>query len=323
VDVASSFAQDAPASTNEPSVSLKDGDYTDVVGDAPDPEQAMPPAAAGIPLDNLEIYRIVREVAVADSGSDLYAAISADREYETQGHSAYQRRHFGLGFGLVLFTQESGQLGAVLQLMQTREPQTFAEIFGSDAQTLLAVTNAPTAQERLQPVGGAPLWSAAWLERFRRAGAIPAFQAAQNEQAIEGQFRPMLHVALNLGLDTDRGLAMVYDRVVTRGLGGGIRWVVQAVGPFRTKAQRDQALRALGAADLRELQAQAGLVPDGNFGPEKHAALVGALRDQGLVPLPGASDLISQMVEGASGAAKTRLQRLQASSVLHDVVYVV
>jgi hypothetical protein len=300
----------------------KEGDYDEVIGDAVDPEQDSGAAGATVLLDTQEIYRIVRAVAVADSGEDLYSAISADAEYNTPGHPAYGQAHYGLGFGLVLFQQAAGRLGAVLRLMQARDPALFADIFDPGAGELLATTNAATPQDRLKPVGGELLWSAGWVERFRKAGAVPAFQAAQNEEAIEGQFRPMLNIAFNLGFVTDRGLAMVYDRVVTRGLGGGLRWVVQAAGPLRTAAQREQALALLGFDDVLQFQNAAGWTPQtGRLGPETHAALVGALRRQGAISLPTSDDLAGRLVAAAAGPARTRLLRLRDLPAFSDTVY--
>src|SRR5207244_3551556 len=128
-------------------------------------------------------------------------------------------------------------------------------------------------------------------------GEEPAFQAAQNEAAIEHQFRPMLNVAFGLGFTSDRGLAMVFDRVVTEGLGTGVRQVVQAAGALRTAAQRAHALHILGYTNLAAFQATTGWTPqDGNFGPETHAALVGALRQQGGATLPIARELMTRLV---------------------------
>jgi hypothetical protein len=302
-------------------LALKEADYSDEIGSEPESEDA-PAATTPRPLDNQQIYRIVREVAVADSGDDLYAAVSADREFTTPDQPAYQKRHFGLGFGLVLFTQHSGHLGGVLRLMQQRDPEQFTAIFAPNVDTLLATTNADTAEQRLQPVGGEPLWGPTWVERFKRAGAVPAFQAAQNEQAIEGLFRPMLSVAFALGFTTDRALAMVYDRVVCRGLGGGLRWVVRAAGPLRTSAQREQAIALLGFDDVGEFQTVVGWTPqDGEFGPETHAALVGALRRQGLVPLPGPHELMARLLAAATGPARRRLVRLRDSANFTDTAF--
>jgi hypothetical protein len=221
----------------------------------------------------------------------------------------------------VLFTQESGRLGHVLQLMQRRDAQAFADIVGPSATELLAVTNAGSPQERLQPIGGLPLWSDDWIARFKQLGAVETFQAAQNEEAIEAQFRPMSAIAAGLGLNTDRALAMCYDRVVARGLGGGLRWVVQVAGPLRTATQRANALATLGHADLRQFQTAAGLPATGAFTPETHAALVGALRRQGKIPVPSAEELIARLINNADGPARARLLRLRDSARLQDVRY--
>jgi len=231
-------------------------------------------------------------------------------------------RHFGLGFGLVLFTQESGRLGSVLRLMQQRDPTAFRDVFGPSADELLAVTNAATPEARLGPVGGQLLWTTDWTERFRRAGDIPACQYAQNQEAIEGQFRPMLPIAFALGLDTDRALAMVYDRVVTRGLGGGLREVVHGVGVLRTGPQRRFGLRLIGFNDIASFQADEGWTgQDGRFGPATHAALMGRLRARGELPLPDTAEMLLRLGRGATGAGKRRLTRLYESDRFGDVAY--
>lgn len=294
-------------------LSAKEAEYRDELGDEPDPERPALDAEVPQPLDNQSIYRIVREVALADSGDDLYGAVSTD-----------QADRVGLAFGLVLFTQASGHLGSALKLMRAREAATFAEVFGPAQAELVDVTTAATREARLGPVGGAPLWSGDWLERFRRAGEVSAFQAAQNEEAIEGLFRPMLPIALGLGLATDRALALAFDRVVVRGVGGGLRYVVEAAGALRTAAQRAAALELLGAPTLAAFQASAGLARrDGTFDPATHAALVAALRRQGKVPLPSASDLVGRLVDGARGPARERLARLRDSDAFSDMRFVV
>lgn len=301
-------------------VSLKDPAYSEAVaGDLP---VEAPPMLPNVALTNEAIYRIVREVAESDSGEALYAAVSADREFETVGHPSYRRRHFGLAFGFLLFTQESGRLGRVLHLMKQRDPGAFTEAFGADADTLLAVANASTPVERLQPVGGEPLWSAKWIERFKRAGGVPACRYAQNEEAIEGLFRPVLRIAAPLGLTSDRGLAMAFDRVVVQGIGGGLRWIIQAAGPLRTSIQRSHALHRLGHRDVGEFQAATpGLPRDGRLGIDTYAALVAALRRQGEVPLPSPHEYVCRLVTSAVGPARRRLERLRDSVVLTDQVF--
>jgi hypothetical protein len=115
--------------------------------------------------------------------------------------------------------------------MQRRDPSLFTVAFAPDANELLRVTNAATASERLQMVGGLALWDEEWVRRFRLATNQPTFQAAQNELAIEGQFRPMLPAAARLGLVSDRGLAMLYELVVSMGLEPALEWAGQVLAP--------------------------------------------------------------------------------------------
>jgi hypothetical protein len=318
-----SYAQDvATDSSTAAAASLKEPDYSVEVGDAPDEEREAPIDMAAVPLTNQVMYDIIRKVSANHSGDALYSAISADREFATPGHGAYNKRHFGLGFGIVLFTQESGQLGAVLQLMHDRDPERFATVFGKDSDSLLAVTNADTADARLQPVGGESLSGPTWVARFQAAGAYAPFQAAQNEHAIEGMFRPLVHVADGFGLNTDRLLAMALDVAISRGVGGAIRWLAHHVGPFETAGQRYHALEALGVDELENFQAEVGWTPqDGQFGPETHAALAGALRRMDLIPMPKGSDLLCRIVARAEGATKQRLLRLRDSTAFSDQPY--
>ena len=272
-----------------------------------------------IELANEEAYRIIRVVAEGHTGDQLYTAISADLEFATAGNPAFGRRHFGLGFGLVLFSQASGLLGRVLQLTRARNSAAFTEVFGLRADELLAVTTAATEDARLAPVGGDVLWAPAWIDRFRAAGALPECQAAQNETAIEAQFRPMALIAVDLGLDTDRGLAMAYDAVVARGLDAGLRWLAAVAGPIQTAAQRDGVLASLGYTDLGAFQVASGLPStNGELDAVSHAALVGATRRRGLLA-PTASDLECRMIRGSSGPARIRLERLHGSAAFDDV----
>jgi hypothetical protein len=288
-------------------LSLKEQDYSEEIGNAPDPETPEPAASAT--LDNREMYRIIRAVAAGHSGDDLYS-------------STVVQEGFGLCFGIALFSQASGHLGSVLRLMQRRDDSSFHDVFGPGADELLTVTNAARREDRLGPVAGDNLGSNDWLARFRQAGSITAFQAAQNEEAIEALFRPILRVSRELGINTDRSLAMVYDRVITRGVGGGLRWVIGAAGPLRTSEQRMSALAALDFDDLKDFQRSTGWVPaDGVFGPETHAALVGALRRAEASLLPSASDYMARMVDGADGDVRARLIQLRDSVQFDDVAY--
>ena len=266
-------------------------------------DEPEPPARL---LDNQTIYRIVRAVAVPLSGEALYTAVAADGQ-------------LGLLYGLVLFPQASKHLGSVLRLMRARAEAAFVDTFGTASDELLAVTGAATAAGRLAAVEGQFLWHEPWPSRFRHAGEIPAFQAAQNEEAIEGQFNPTVLQSLALGLTTERALSVGYDAVATRGVGGGLRWLVDTTSPLRTERHRATALRTLGFADLAAFQSSVTwLRADGVFGPDTHAALVEALRRQGDIPMPTANELVSTLVDAAEGAQRERLEQLMQSELVTD-----
>ena len=208
-----------------------------------------PPAQAAVPLDNQEIYRIVRAVAEGHSGADRYGAVRTDRPAD------------GLAFGLALFTQRSGLLGAVLQAMHRRDPVRFTEVFGPASADLLAVTTAATPEARMRPVEGQPLTAGPWPARFAEAGREEAFQAAQNEVAIERQFRPAADAAMRAGLASDRALAVAYEAAVTLGPDAATDWLAGAASAPGPTADRLRAL-ADGAPPALAPRLRALLVSD-------------------------------------------------------------
>ena len=282
---------------------------------------------------------IIERIAGAESGTDRYGAINADGEYKGRfgpSHSAFQHHHIGLSYGIIQFTQESGNLGRLLTMMRDRDAEAFGRIFGDQADELIRVTTAagPPSSEspdgrsaRTQPVGGADLWEEPWIERFREAGRAPAFQAAQNELAATAFLDPMLEFAGNLGLDTDRALTMVVDRAVQMGLGGARHWIIAAVGPVSTPALRQQALSALGFEDVAAFQRAYGQQPDNLWGPVTHAALVGALRGLGAVSpiqLPTVEQMLDAMVRRADADAvfwAERVRKLRTATGFIDTPY--
>lgn len=270
------------------------------------------------PLTVDDMLKIVDRVAGAESGADRYAAINADTEFHNPSHDAYGKYHIGLSYGIIQFTQDSGTLGQLLAMMRDRDPDTFRATFGPSADDLVRVCSLPGPPSkdaqggrsaRVQPVDGADLWEEPWVTRFRQAGAVTAFQAAQNQLAATLYIEPMRRFAAWLGLCTDRAFTMIIDRAVQMGVGGARRWVIGAVGPIQSPAQRTQALSALGYTDLRAFQsATDGLAADGQWGPETHAAMVSALRALGSspIPIPTRDQMLDAMVRAATGTSFER-----------------
>jgi hypothetical protein len=218
----------------------------------------------------------------------------------------------------VSFTQRSGLLGLVLRRAKARADATgalpvdqqFASLFGPAWERLLRVTDpelTPDPEERIAPVEEHVLWEEPWLTRFRAAGHVPYVQAAQNEVAHVELIDPILPLARDLGLVTDRALALLLDRVIHMGLGGGRRFILQALGPIKTESDRTSALAALGYGpdDLAGFQRARGLIVDGKWGPISHAAMIAALRELGPsspLPIPPPAELVRALLGAAQGS---------------------
>jgi hypothetical protein len=273
------------------------------------------------PLDIPEKVRLLRVVARAESGRDGYSAINPDNEYNTPSHPAYHRYHIGLSFGFIQFTQRSGLLGQTLKAARVRSTGSvppadrFEALFGPDSQQLIDVTNAPTAEGRVAPVGGRPLWEPVWTDRFRRAGQLDYVRAAQNEVAIRECVDPILTVAAWLGFTTPRALSMLIDRVIHMGPGGGLTWVLASCGPLNAEADWRRALAAVGAPDLEAFQHSKAphLKVDRKFGPRVHAALMSALRKLGSsspIAVPSRDAMLRRLVDAAE--SRTFAKRLRS-----------
>jgi hypothetical protein len=90
------------------------------------------------------------------------------------------------------------------------------------------------------------------------------------------------------------------------GRGGGLSWVLRAVGPIQSSADREVALRVLGQADVRAFQESVAphLPVTGRWGAQTHAAMAAALRDLGSgSPLPVADrdTMLQRMVDASRG----------------------
>lgn len=305
---------------------------------APAPPAPAPAPAPALALTIDDKRAIIAQIA-GDGGLDRYAALNADGEYKGRfgpNDPAYHHHHIGLSFGVVQFTQESGDLGRLLVLMKQRDEVAFARIFGEHADELIAVTTAadPPSSEspdgrsaRTQPVAGADVWEDKWLGRFRAAGAEPAFQAAQNELASALFIDPMVRFAGDLGLDTDRALAIAVSCAALLSTSRAKQWLAAAVGPIQTTAVRQQALAAVGAADLEAFQRAHDLSPDNLFGPDTHAALVSALRALGSaapIQLPTVEQMLDALVRRADADGTywaASVKRLRTATGFTDKPY--
>lgn len=330
--------------TATPVYDNNDEEYDDIYDDYgdPPPYQSLSTYALNNPsnLQPLTIEDrkdIIEQIAHFESGND-YSKINADGEFEGkfgENHSAYHTYHIGLSYGIVQFTQDGGNLGRLLVMMRDRDRNMFNRIFGDHANDLIRVTTAsgPISRKtstgrsaRVQPVDGADLWKEPWLSRFREAGRQAAFQSAQNEAASTFYIEPILPFAGWLGLNTDRALTIVADRSVQMGPGGARRWIIGVVGPIQSSAQRQQAMQVLGYRDLRAFQqASHGLDVDGDWGPQSHAAMIGALRQLGAsspIAIPSRDQMLDMLVRQSSSKRwGHRVRKLRESTDFNDAEF--
>jgi hypothetical protein len=214
------------------------------------------PGPGMLPLTVENKLRIIMPVATIESGDDRYSAVDADVEWNDLTHPYYQRMHVGLRWGFIKFAQSSGALGRALSVCMRRDPMRFRQIFGHNAEELVRMTNAEDAGQRLMPVENALLWQEPWLSRFRAAGAEQVFQVAQVEAAIEHRFDPNLDLAADLGLNTDRALGMLFDRINNMGRRAGRKFILDAVTPVKSADVGKKLDAIVAAARGRRFQAR-------------------------------------------------------------------
>jgi hypothetical protein len=135
---------------------------------------------------------------------------------------------------------------------------------------------------------------------------------------------PVMQFATDLGLNTERGLTIIFDRAAHRGAVGGMNWVIETVGPFQSPMLLRDALNALGYADVEAFQrGQPDLLVDDQFGPLTHAALTAAARAANVAapPIMDYRQMITALAERATGQPwGDRIVRL-AGANLDDTPY--
>ena len=134
----------------------------------------------------------------------------------------------GVSYGFIQWTQIAGGLAKVLDRMRAADPALFDTTFGGTEASahMMAAVHARS----MAPVDGANLWDEPWLSRFRAAGHLPVFQAAQRAEAGASEYmKAAKEIAGLLGVKTERAMTMYYNRAVHQGAEG-------ALGPARALA---------------------------------------------------------------------------------------
>ena len=202
----------------------------------------QPPAPSegdeGVPLTPPVMRRILHWATTRDGQQPAFA--------RTQANIGER----GLCFGIVRFCQSDGSLGRYLELCHAADPDSFAAVFGpgeglQDASSgeLLETLTANTREARMAPIGGKVLWHSTWVTRFKRAAQHKAFRNMQFRAAAELLLLPSLDLAKSHGLNTERALALLLERVLSAGHDSAERLLDRL--PQGSLPQRLQALAEL------------------------------------------------------------------------------
>lgn len=121
----------------------------------------------GAILDRNERLKIIAAVAMCESGKDPFGAENTDQEFVGRkgGHkgieTSYSRIvHIGLSYGVIQFTQDGGALGGVLKKCNEKNHDKFVEVFGSNWQELITMTNSGISVPDVKYLSGLEHWHA-------------------------------------------------------------------------------------------------------------------------------------------------------------------
>ena len=158
----------------------------------------------------------------------------------------------GLSYGILQWTQKTGDLAVLLAAMFEADANAFKRIFGPKWAELLELTK----NQSREPLDGGVLWKDPWVDRFREAGRYPVFQAVQRKLARKGvHFRGAVDVSKIMGVATERAMALFFDTAVQQGAGASRQVARRVKAHFeqqgRTSVPYGELLRAYaqGAAD--------------------------------------------------------------------------
>lgn len=183
-------------------------------------ERATQPIQRAAEFIEERVVEPVREAVETVAEYDISRVLSRVLSHESGGrYDAINPNTDGAGlsYGLIQWSQSSGNLGVLLQGMRDADPAMFATVFGPSWAPLLSVTKAG----KLDAVDGTVLWKEPWISRFRTAAQHGPFRMVQDRIAQTGKhWQAAERIARTLGVKSERAMAMFFDRSVQQGENG-------------------------------------------------------------------------------------------------------
>ena len=150
--------------------------------------------------------------------------ISVTAVFEGHGFTVVQGNFDGAGltWGIIGFTLKHGALGKIILRVHQEHPELLAGIFGDDVNELLRNMRAPVDRrvawaDRLSLGSSKIRIAEPWGMKFRHLGEQPLVQRIQLELADTEYFQPALKTATRYQLETELGVALVFDIQVQNG----------------------------------------------------------------------------------------------------------
>lgn len=163
-------------------------------------------------------FRVVQNTTAHESGGKPWAVnANTERFKDPPGP--------GVSWGILQWTQKSGHLGRVLDACRATNPVEFDRIVGGTAIAQELIRVCKQGGNPNVTVNGRLLWDPAWVKVFDALGRVTAFGEVQAWYAANGaHMKAAAQVCVLLGLESERGLALAFDRATQQGEG----WVVKA-----------------------------------------------------------------------------------------------
>ncbi|MEA2490253.1 MAG: hypothetical protein QOH21_2045, partial [Acidobacteriota bacterium] len=128
----------------------------------------------------------------------------------------------GITWGVIGFTLQGGELGAMIQEAYAEEPETVRACFGEETDTLLANLKKPW-KDQLAWADAISLGKTKatlaepWKSSFAKFGETDIAQRLQCEHADKSYYQPAIATAKSFGIASEVGVALCFDIHVQNG----------------------------------------------------------------------------------------------------------
>jgi hypothetical protein len=174
-------------------------------------------------------------------------ALQLTAAFEGHGFTLAQGNFDGAGitWGIIGFTLKGGELGRIIQRINTDHPGMLEDVFGDSARKLVQIIGSDTQQQMafansISLGAQKAVLSEPWLSGFRRLGEEPSVQQLQLAIVDHDYFQPALTTAQRFNLKTELGVALAFDIHVQNG--GISKSAAQEIGQTMDEHPSDREL---------------------------------------------------------------------------------